>query len=110
MLVLQESDQGTFDKRIKNNRDLGLPVTELTGDEINQKYAGVRYRKDHRGYIDHEAGILVANKCLLAFQVRKQHFYRIANLNVTQMQCNVHCHHLRLAHINMALERSPGKH
>ena len=72
MLVLQESDQGSLDERIKNNQDLGLPVTELTGDDINQTYAGVRYRKTYKGYIDHKAGILLANKCLLAFQVKEK--------------------------------------
>ena len=74
MLVLQETDHGgTFNDRIKTNRDLGQPTTELTGDEINRKYAGVHYAKDHKGYLEHKAGVLVANKCLLAFQVREQY-------------------------------------
>ncbi len=69
MLVLQETDQGEYDATLQTVKDLGLPFTELTGKDVNKLYRGVQYNDDHKAFIDHEAGILMANKCLASYQV-----------------------------------------
>ncbi|XP_072031275.1 peroxisomal sarcosine oxidase-like [Amphiura filiformis] len=74
LLILQEPSQGSFEARLQTVKDLGLQVTQLNGEDLNKLYSGVQYSNDHKVFLEHKAGVLMANKCLTSLQNRFIHF------------------------------------
>ncbi|XP_038056382.1 peroxisomal sarcosine oxidase-like [Patiria miniata] len=74
LLAFAEPPYKSLDNMQRSLDSINHTYTLLTGPEINQKYPGIEVSDDTRGLIEHDGGVLLADKCLQAMQKQFQHY------------------------------------